>query len=252
MAKFCTKCGKPLKDGKPCDCEKNIKEEITTSNNLGENILNIFKEIFVKPFDTIKKYTNKNNTNLALILSGINILIFGLFIYFFMSSFVRGITNAINNISSSLSMFGATSISENVNVPFFDMFIIGVIAMAVGLLALALMTKLFAGVIFKNKKTFKEYLTLYGITTPITTVAMIIAIICSFISYKLALIIVLLGAISYFVSITQSLLDIYKINKERAPYIVALTITTTYIITIVVTIIVLSIMIYNQSATMYY
>ena len=30
MAKFCTKCGKPLKDGKPCDCEKNIKED--TSN----------------------------------------------------------------------------------------------------------------------------------------------------------------------------------------------------------------------------
>ena len=37
MAKFCTKCGKPLKDGKPCDCEKNKKEEVNT-NNIGENI----------------------------------------------------------------------------------------------------------------------------------------------------------------------------------------------------------------------
>ena len=28
MAKFCTKCGKPLKDGKPCDCEKENKKVV--------------------------------------------------------------------------------------------------------------------------------------------------------------------------------------------------------------------------------
>ena len=122
MAKFCTKCGKPLKDGKPCDCEKKIKEE-PVSNNLGENIIDIFKNIFIKPFDTIKRYANKDNTKLALILSGINVLVFGLFIYFFISSFTKGIVNAINSISNSLSMFSSTTVTETASVPFFEFFI---------------------------------------------------------------------------------------------------------------------------------
>lgn len=251
MAKFCTKCGKPLKDGKPCDCEKKIKEE-PISNNLGENIIDIFKNIFIKPFDTIKRYTNKDNTKLALILSGINILVFGLFIYFFISSFAKGIVNAINNISSSLSMFTSTSVTESINVPFFEFFITGIITMAIFLLALSLMTKLFAGVIFKNKKTVKEYLVLYGITSPINTITTLIAIIFSFISYKLSLIVILIGTVMYFVSISQSLLDIYKVNKERFPYIVAFILTTAYIITIVALVIVLGILIYNQNAALYY
>ena len=28
MAKFCTKCGKKLVDGQPCDCEKKEKKEV--------------------------------------------------------------------------------------------------------------------------------------------------------------------------------------------------------------------------------
>ena len=56
----------------------------------------------------------------------------------------------------------------------------------------------------------------------------------------------------YFVSISQSLLDIYKVNKERFPYIVAFILTTAYIITIVALVIVLGILIYNQNAALYY
>ena len=36
MAKFCTKCGKPLKDGKPCSCsvkEEKVIEEKNENNN---------------------------------------------------------------------------------------------------------------------------------------------------------------------------------------------------------------------------
>ena len=124
--------------------------------------------------------------------------------------------------------------------------------MAIFLLALSLMTKLFAGVIFKNKKTVKEYLVLYGITSPINTITTLIAIIFSFISYKLSLIVILIGTVMYFVSISQSLLDIYKVNKERFPYIVAFILTTAYIITIVALVIVLGILIYNQNAALYY
>ena len=149
-------------------------------------------------------------------------------------------------------MFTSTSVTESINVPFFEFFITGIITMAIFLLALSLMTKLFAGVIFKNKKTVKEYLVLYGITSPINTITTLIAIIFSFISYKLSLIVILIGTVMYFVSISQSLLDIYKVNKERFPYIVAFILTTAYIITIVALVIVLGILIYNQNAALYY
>ena len=47
MAKFCTKCGKPLKDGKPCDCsvkeEKVVKETAENTNELISNVSDIYK-----------------------------------------------------------------------------------------------------------------------------------------------------------------------------------------------------------------
>lgn len=254
MAKFCTKCGKPLEDGKPCDCEKNEKvTTTTTSNDLGDNFLNIFKEILIKPFTTVKEYAKKENTTLALILAAINVIVFGLFTYFFLSSFVKGITNQINKIANTSSIFGSSSISttSSSNISFGNSFLIGIIAMAIGLIVLTLMTKLFIGVVFKNKKSFKDYFVLYGINTPLSTLAMVIAIIASFISYKLALIILFLGTVLYFVNVTQCLLDNYKLNKEKASYAISLTIATTYIITIIIVVIVLGILIYNNQVSYY-
>ena len=67
MAKFCTKCGKPLEDGKKCDCEKENKtEEQVVENNLVDGSLDIFKRIFVNPLKTVKKYANGNNNAKAI------------------------------------------------------------------------------------------------------------------------------------------------------------------------------------------
>lgn len=247
MAKFCTKCGKPLKDGKPCDCEKNKKEEVNT-NNIGENIINILKEIFVTPFDTIKKYSNTNNIKLAFILSGISALVFGLFTYLFMDSLNKGLTEDINELSNAL---GGSLYSVS-NVPFFEPFIIGVITMIAFLFALCLMSRLFMSTVFKSEKRFRDYLSLYGNATSITILTMILACIGCFISYKVGIVIALIGTILYFVSTTQTLLKHYEINKERIPYSLALTITTTYIITFIVLVIAVSTVIANQTSTMYY
>ena len=50
MAKFCTKCGKPLKDGKPCDCEK---ESVSNDNVVGD-YLDILKGMFKNPSKVLK------------------------------------------------------------------------------------------------------------------------------------------------------------------------------------------------------
>ena len=57
MAKFCNKCGKALVDGICPDCSKKeeVKEEQTTTSNLGNALLDIIKNIWKKPIETIEK-----------------------------------------------------------------------------------------------------------------------------------------------------------------------------------------------------
>ena len=73
MAKFCTKCGKSLQDGKPCSCtvkkEKEIavkmqvdedEEEIDESKvgSMLDDFMAIIKGMFKKPVNTIEKNLN--------------------------------------------------------------------------------------------------------------------------------------------------------------------------------------------------
>ena len=93
MAKFCTKCGKPLQDGKPCSCttkkEKEIavkmqvdedEEEIDESKvgSMLDDFMVVIKGMFKKPVNTIEKNLNVKNYNLALVSIVINLVLFGL------------------------------------------------------------------------------------------------------------------------------------------------------------------------------
>lgn len=64
MAKFCTKCGKEIEEGKTCSCEKEVKRETSkTEIDIKESFidcLNIIKKIFVKPFETVEKFAVEN------------------------------------------------------------------------------------------------------------------------------------------------------------------------------------------------
>ena len=67
MAKFCTNCGKKLKDGEVCNCKK---VEISTKdfNSYMTSLLNVLKGMFVKPIDTLKSFIDDSNFVLALII----------------------------------------------------------------------------------------------------------------------------------------------------------------------------------------
>ena len=79
MAKFCTKCGKPLEDGKACSCvEKEKKEKaVNTKIDIKEYsnlFLEVTKGIIKEPVDTIKKHSKKENLlfgSLAVLLNSI-------------------------------------------------------------------------------------------------------------------------------------------------------------------------------------
>ena len=81
MAKFCTKCGSPLEEGKPCKCESEKKEvkNVSSSNfvELLKEYLNVVKGMVKKPIDTLKEKNDESNFNLALVSIGVTSIIFG-------------------------------------------------------------------------------------------------------------------------------------------------------------------------------
>lgn len=276
MAKFCTKCGKPLVDGEPCTCSKKeeyeinkfeeekeevkekkvIKEEEddddeTSSSELINSITDIYKNCWKKPSKTILKYKDKNiKLGLSLIL--INVVIFGILGYYLLSNTCNGIISDINQqIQSTIAIGGQSLLGESEllpqqSFPFMDTFIVCAVSLAIGYLVLITMSRLFVGKIFKGKGKFGDYLTVAGITSPLATIIMVIAILVSFVSYKLAIIITLISIIVFFVLLTQSYLDVLSAKKERIAYAQSLTIATTYIISIFIAIVIAALMVSNS------
>ena len=123
MAKFCTKCGKPLKDGKPCDCEK---ESVSNDNVVGD-YLDILKGMFKNPSKVLKNEADEKNLTFSLGSIVVNAIIFGLTINFLLNNIfakagldLSSITDSIGSIANQLSSFGVNMssivfIAEKVN-----------------------------------------------------------------------------------------------------------------------------------------
>ena len=87
MAKFCTKCGKKLEEGKICDCVNNTKNEVkvvdsTTKIDIKESCMdcvNVFKNIFTKPFEAIKEFVSENKFVAGIIMVVVAALSTGLY-----------------------------------------------------------------------------------------------------------------------------------------------------------------------------
>ena len=88
MAKFCTNCGKELKDGKPCNCKNNLKEEKKVNGVDFEGILTTFKKFFTKPISTVKDLISENNFNKAICLIAISSVLVGLLSILYMKQIV--------------------------------------------------------------------------------------------------------------------------------------------------------------------
>lgn len=72
--KFCTNCGKQLKNGEECTCQKEVKQETTSSNDfvaLAKGFLDDIINMYKKPATTIKEKVKEANTKNALIMLGV-------------------------------------------------------------------------------------------------------------------------------------------------------------------------------------
>lgn len=71
MEKFCTKCGKELVDGKCPNC-RNEKQGIESSIDIKESFMDcisVFKNIFVKPIETMKEFVCENKWVAGIIMT---------------------------------------------------------------------------------------------------------------------------------------------------------------------------------------
>ena len=225
MAKFCTKCGKPLKDGKPCDCEKNIKEDTSNVNNIMDNCLSILKGMFKNPSKTLKEEANEDNFNLSLISIIINAIVFGLTIHFLISNIfskaglnLDNITNSLSNASNQLTALG---INLNINTNFG--LTSGVLMLVMSIVIIGLLY-LMHSVIFKKTINYKEIVSLVGISELFFTLGLLITFIISFISPLLALLILILIALYFIVNINQGIIEITSLNNNQIIYTIAVSI----------------------------
>lgn len=222
MAKFCTKCGKKLEDGKPCDCckEEVKKEAVVESktnsfdfNKCVNSYIEMVKGIFVKPIDTIKKFATSSNFVLGLIALAINCIVSGIFLYCIAKESINLISSFTGGYSSLLAM------SSSIDVPFMKTFLYGILFMAVGFSVTAFMIYVMAGVIFKDKIDMKKVFSLVGVCSVFTTVTTVVSIILNYISIKLMMVVLLISGIFYLTHLYQGVQETTEVDKNKLAYV---------------------------------
>lgn len=229
MAKFCTKCGKKLEEGKSCDCEQKIEENKgkVEKNSTGDfdiqayfsSYLEILKNIFTKPVDVMKKFATEDNFILGFIAILVNSLISGVFIYCF-------VKEALGTFTSGMGMYGL-ALGMGVEISFLRVVFSGTIFMIVSFLMTALMIYAFAGSLFKDDMSFKRSIALVGTCSVFTAVTTFGCIILTFISIEVATYVLLIAGFLYFIHLYHGLVEITTFDKNKLAYVFSTSIAIT-------------------------
>ena len=231
MAKFCTKCGKPLVEGQTCNCgnpETPVVETLnfeqpsmkdfqqantmnqnmmtqpqgavaqpSKANNLVNDCLAIIKGFLTKPVTTVADNANESKFNQALAIAGV-------FAASVMAFVLVVLGDIYSTIEKSMSMGGLVEVPK-LEVPYIKVGLISFISVAGGLALMALLAWLIMNKIFKVNTTYKKVFGIYAISSIISAVAALLAIVCKFIDYRLAFGVLALGVAlnNHYVSVTM-------------------------------------------------
>ena len=228
MAKFCTKCGKTLEEGNVCDCAQTTQTQpevaVATqpkSNNVNgfdfnkylNDYIELLKGIFMKPVDTITKFSTSENFLLGVIALVINCLISGIFLYCFCSEAMGLFSSLMGGYGSLLT--GTTT----VEVPFIKTVLYGIVFMAAGFAVTALMIYVMATVVFKDKIDIKKTFALVGTVSVFTTITTMLCIVLNYISVKFMMIVLMLAGVFYLTYLYQGISELTKVEKNKLAYV---------------------------------
>lgn len=243
MAKFCTKCGKPLKDGICTSCEQQeVHSQATVSSNILNDGMKVIKGMMKKPKDTLEKYSDDEHWLLGLISIGIGILSFILCAYFLFRNVV--VKSGVN-----FSLFASSSVSDSIGIVKFLLVkllvsIILIMGLIIGIIYL------FNNIIFKKNTSIKAIISMVGISSLFFSAGLLIAFLMSFISPLLACIIFILFAICFFVHLGIGIRTLSKMNDNQLIYTSASTLAIPFIafIYIVYSFLILQVIMFSYSS----
>ncbi len=207
MAKFCTKCGSPLEDGKQCKCER--KEVKKVSCNFGELLkeyLDVVKSMFKNPIDTLKEKKDESNFNLALISICITSIILGLVMCFTVKNIIGG-------------FYGF------VEVPYVKIFFVGFITMAAMISIMALIAFVIVEKLLKSETSIKKMFILFGLSSIVFAEVLILAALLAIFEINATVIycVVAIGALLWFAYNLNGIEFYSKLNINMIGYTLALT-----------------------------
>jgi hypothetical protein len=229
MAKFCTKCGSELVDGKCPKC----KEEKSTTKEVVEveavdmkesfmDCLGILKKIFVKPIETVKEFVVENK-----FVTGIIMIV------------LTAIASGLNKIATLKSMYGASSgsrfnandLSDYINSAlsggsfgpakpdYFKEFMTTFAYNLVEYAVIALVGYLVITMLFKGKATIKEMFSVVGVAFSAVLVAYLLNSILVFIDGEVVgyirSYVTTFGSIFSYLLIYEGIKKISGIDKEK-------------------------------------
>lgn len=266
MAKFCTKCGKPLVEGQSCNCGNSAQPEVETlnfeqpsktdfqqtqqmnqamgatmntqpmnqnnqaTNNLFNECLNILKNFFKKPIDTIEANANENKMVHAIIMVVLNALTFGLFTVCLMKECID-IIYAYMLSASGLGSYSSLVDTSAIEIPYFKCFLVVAIIIIVLVAVMTLVNYLIVNKIFKTQTNYKRMLTIYGFTSIISSIANLIGSICLFIDVRLGALLLVIGLLlnQHYISVTTPAACV-NADKNKLGYSVVLSLVLTILV----------------------
>ena len=221
MAKFCTKCGSKLVDGKCPNCENKKSEVPTTGFDINE-MIEVVKGMFTKPVDTIKEVVENENITISSILIGINAIIIALFCCLGSKELIGVFTS-----TSGFSSLMATSIE----IPYARIFFTTLVTVLVTYAILAGLFYLVADKLFHGNSSYKKMITYLGITSIILSTTMLGTIVLMYVSVQLMLLFLLCGLVLSNVYMIQGFRYTAEIDKNKIGYTYGLV----YLIILIIT-----------------
>jgi len=228
--KFCRNCGKKL----------NV-DEVANSNNSFEDFIKKswgdIKGIFLKPVDTAKEFIKDENYISSLIYLGVNVLLVGIFVLMIIKSLFGAVTGmmGINGLGYGNIGYGALdSIYDNISIPYFKIFLVAILTVVIVYGVLTGVSYLVCKYLFKSDTSFKKMLTWVGINSLFNSVASVAVLFGMLISYKLGVVLYLIGTLVYEFNMIRTFEYTTNTDKNKLGYALTLAIIATLLVTCVI------------------
>jgi hypothetical protein len=188
MAKFCTNCGKKLKEGEVCDCKKQSQ---TSSSSIVSTFVDLVKGMFVNPVDTMSSFIEEANFNTALISLGVNAVAISIFIAILCKELMETV---LGLMGFSSSLYGGLGLTNQIDIPYVKIILISILTVMIVYAMIAFIAYLISEKVFKSETSYKKMITWLGVTSTLLTAVVLVAAIFSLMSVKVGLVIYAAGA----------------------------------------------------------